>query len=325
MPDSGVNEAPRFSVIIPVYNEAEVIATLVGEIQDVLVDKNANFELILVDDGSIDLTRSIISELAAADSRIKIIEFIRNYGQTAALTAGFDYARAEVIVTLDGDGQNDPADIPKLLDILAEGYDAVYGWRRVRKDSAVSRRFPSVLANWLIGAVSGVKIHDYGCTLKAFRSPLIRRMQLYGEMHRFIPLYVKWLGGQAVEIEVHHRPRVGGTSKYGLGRVPKVLLDLMVAIFLHQYLAKPIYVFGGFGLLCLLASTGFALWAVYLKIFEGASFILTPLPLLTITTGLMGVMSLLVGLLAEVLVRTYHEGLNKRVYTVRSTENIPVA
>ena len=325
VPNNKSGDAPRVSIIVPVFNEAEVIARLVDEIQDVFVDDYAGFELILVDDGSVDRTRSILGELAAADSRIKIIEFARNYGQTAALMAGFNYAEADIVVTLDGDGQNDPAEIPKLLEKITDGNDAVYGWRRQRKDAVFSRRLPSVLANWLIGIVSGVKVHDYGCTLKAFRSPLIRRLRLYGEMHRFIPLYVEWLGGKAVEIEVNHRPRMGGRSHYGIGRVPKVLLDLVVVLFLHRYLAKPIYVFGGFGLLCIMASAVFALWAVYLKVFEGASFILTPIPLLTVTTGLMGVMSLLMGLLAEVIVRTYHEGLDKRAYVIRSTENLPEA
>jgi len=323
LPESGTRDKPRLSIIIPVYNESEVIAALVSEIQSSLEGENADFELILVDDGSIDRTRKILGDLAESDPRIKVIEFAKNYGQTAALTAGFDYASADVVVTLDGDGQNDPGEIPKLLEKIAEGNDAVYGWRRDRKDAAFSRRLPSTLANWLIGVVSGLRLHDYGCTLKAFRRPLLRHMRLYGEMHRFIPLYVAWLGGKAVEVEVNHRPRMAGSSKDGIGRVPKVLLDLMVVLFLHRYLAKPIYIFGGFGLLCLCASVGFASWAVYRKVFEGASFILTPLPLLVVTFGLMGVMSLFLGLLAEVIVRTYHEGLDKRVYVIRSTQNLP--
>jgi glycosyltransferase involved in cell wall biosynthesis len=239
------------------------------------------------------------------------------------MMAGIDFASGDVIIGLDGDLQNDPADIPRLLEKLAEGYDVVSGWRRNRKDTALRRNLPSRIANWLISGISGVKLHDYGCTLKAYRKDTMKGVRLYGEMHRFIPIYAAWQGGKVTEIPVNHLPRIHGDSKYGLERIVKVVLDLMVVKFLASYATKPIYVFGGFGLLSIAVSFASVVWALYLKFFESKSFISTPVPLLAVLAFITGVMSILMGLIAEIIMRTYYESQGKSVYLVKDTINLP--
>ena len=310
------------SVIIPVHDEAESIAPLHRELAAVLGSLGRGYEIIFVDDGSRDCTLAVASEIAARDRSVKVVQLLRNYGQTAAMMAGIDYAQGAVIVAMDGDGQNDPADIPRLLAELDKGYDVVSGWRTERKDRTLTRRIPSFLANRLISAISGVKLHDYGCSLKAYRREVIKSVRLYGEMHRFIPIYTTWFGGRIAELAVNHRPRLGGRSNYGLGRTFKVLLDVAVVRFLDRYLTKPIYIFGGFGLVSIFAGAIAAAYMLWLKFGAGLSFILTPLPVVVTMLFVTGLLAVLMGLLAELMVRTYFESQDKRVYAVKMLINI---
>jgi glycosyltransferase involved in cell wall biosynthesis len=312
------------SIVIPVYNEQDNVWPLHERISVALRNIGTEYEVILVNDGSTDATESNLNAIAREDRRFKVVNFRRNFGQTAAMMAGIDFASGEIIIGLDGDLQNDPADIPRLLSKIAEGYDVVSGWRLNRKDAALKRNLPSKMANWLISRISGVHLHDYGCTLKAYRKEVVKDVRLYGEMHRFIPIYANWQGGKVTEIPVNHFPRVHGHSKYGLERIIKVLLDLIVVKFLATYANKPIYVFGGFGLVSFAISLFAGLWAVYLKIFENTSFIQTPLPLLVALAFITGVMSILMGLIAEIIMRTYYESQGKRVYLVKGTMNFSV-
>jgi len=309
------------SVIVPFYNEEENIEAVYRSVVAALAPLGKAYEIIFVDDGSSDTTVKRARALAEADGKLKVVELLRNYGQTAAMMAGIDFASGTVVVAMDGDGQNDPTDIPRLLEELDKGFDVVSGWRKDRQDHA-SRTFPSRVANWLISRISGVSLHDYGCSLKAYRRDVIKDVRLYGEMHRFIPIYMKWLGGKISEIPVNHHPRTHGASKYGFNRIFKVLLDLTLVVFLERFTTKPIYVFGGFGLLSLTGGMLCFLWMLGLKLFTGLSFILTPLPVLTAILSATGVMSLLMGLLAELTVRTYYEAQDKRIYMVRSLTNI---
>lgn len=310
------------SIIIPIYNEEENIAPLYEGLVHVLSSCSRQYEIILIDDGSSDGSAAILMELASSDNKVKLISFRHNFGQTAAMMAGIDYASGDIIIPMDGDLQNEPADIPKLLAKLDEGYDVVSGWRKNRKDSLLFRNLPSHVANWLISKVFGVKLHDYGCSLKAYRKDVLKEVKLYGEMHRFIPVYASWQGGKVTEIPVDHHPRLNGNSHYGLERVIKVFLDLIVLKFLVKYANKPIYVFGGFGLASIALSFITGLFAVYLKLFEGKSFISTPLPLLVVMAFITGIMSILMGLLSEVIMRTYYEAQHKPVYVIKSTVNI---
>jgi len=310
------------SVIAPVYNESKSVGTLYDLIRQTLDGERLRWELILVNDGSTDTSPAKLDALAADDPRVKVIHFRRNYGQTAAMMAGIDFASGEIIVAIDADLQNDPADIPKLLEKLREGFDVCSGWRKERKDQALRRNLPSRLANRLISRVSGVRLHDYGCSLKAYRKEVVKGVRLYGEMHRFIPIYASWHGARVTETPVNHNPRMHGKSNYGLERVFKVVLDLLVVKFLFRYAQKPIYVFGGIGLASMALSSLLAAYAIYLKIFEGQSFIRTPVPLLVVFTAMTGIVCVLMGLLAEILMRTWHESQNKTVYEVRGTKNI---
>jgi glycosyltransferase involved in cell wall biosynthesis len=280
------------------------------------------FEIIMVNDGSTDGSEAALEALSARDPRVKVVHFQRNFGQTAAMMAGIRYASGEIIVPMDGDLQNDPADIAKLLAKLDEGYDVVSGWRVDRKDDAIRRNFPSRIANWLISTISGVHLHDYGCSLKAYRKHVVKGVKLYGEMHRFIPIYASWEGGRVTEVPVTHHARIHGESKYGAERVIKVVLDLMVVQFLARYANRPIYLFGGIGIFAITMAILAGVWAVYLKFFQGTSFIQTPLPLLVVMLFLTGGMSILMGLLAEVIMRTYYESQGKAVYLVKSTSNL---
>ncbi len=309
------------SVIVPVYNEEQNIQPLFGKLFKVLEDLPYSFEVIAVNDGSRDGSLKALQDAVESHGRLKVVNFRRNYGQTSALMAGIDYASGEILVSLDADLQNDPSDIPLLIEKLNEGHDVVSGWRKDRKDAAIRRNLLSRVANWLISAISGVRLHDYGCTLKAYRRDVVKGIRLYGEMHRFIPIYASWMGARVVEMPVQHHPRQFGQSKYGLQRIPKVLLDIVVVKFLDLYFVKPMYVFGGFGILSISVSLLVAGWMFYLKFVEDTSLILTPLPLLSAMTFLVGVVSILMGLLAEMVVRTYFESQGRPAYQVRDLIN----
>jgi len=314
--------AVNLSIVIPVFNEEENVDLLHEQLSKALKLLDRSYEILLINDGSQDGTEAKLTALAARDPNVLVVNFKRNFGQTAAMMAGIDAASGEIIVPMDGDLQNDPEDIARLIGKLDEGYDVVSGWRVDRKDDRVRRNLPSRIANMLISRISGVRLHDYGCSLKAYRRDVLKGVRLYGEMHRFIPIYASWQGGRVAEIPVRHRARVHGSSKYGLERVVKVVLDLIVVKFLADYASKPIYIFGGFGLLNLAVSCASAVGALYLKVFDGVSFILTPLPLLSAFAFITGVMSILLGLLAEILMRTYYESQDKRVYVVKNTLNM---
>jgi dolichol-phosphate mannosyltransferase len=316
--------APRVavSIIVPAKNEERSLPELIARLFDVLWLRREPFEVIVVNDGSTDGSLAVLRRLAEAHPELRIIDLARNYGQTAAMMAGLDHARGEVIVPIDADLQNDPADIPRLLDKLNEGYDVVSGWRKVRKDAALSRNLPSAIANKVISWLSGVRLHDYGCSLKAYRRSVIGPVRLYGEMHRFVPIYAAWYGARITEIPVNHSPRLHGASNYGLERVIKVILDLMVVRFLDRWLGKPIYIFGGFGLLWFAVAMLSGSYMLYLKFFHNESMILTPLPVLAAMSFMMGVMSILVGLVAEIVVRTYFESQGKSIYHARELINL---
>ncbi len=301
------------SVVIPVFNEVENVVELYDQLASVLGEDS---EIVFVDDGSSDGTFEAFVRVAGGDSRVRVARLKRNYVQTAALSAGIDLARGEIIVSMDGDLQNDPRDIPRLVERLHEGYDVVSGWRSVRMDSGV-RRLTSRIANALISFVSGVRLHDYGCSLKAYRRSAVRDLRLYGEMHRFVPIYATWEGARVTEMEVTHHPRRHGRSHYGIGgRTVKVVLDLMVVKFLEAYATKPIYVFGGFGFLCLFFAFVTGMITVYLKLRGVRDLVSTPLPLLVVLLFVVGVLSILLGFVAELIIRTYYESQGKKVYGV---------
>src|ERR1700750_557082 len=274
-------------------------------------------EIVYVDDGSSDGSLKILHQIARLDPRVRVVALRRNYGQTAAMAAGIDAARGKVLIPMDADLQNDPADITRLLDKLDEGYDVVSGWRKNRKDKMVTRKIPSMIANRIISWIGGVPLHDYGCSLKAYRRESLEDVRLYGEMHRFIPIYASWAGARVTEIPVDHHARTMGKSKYGLSRTLKVVFDLMTIKFMASYQTKPIYVFGSFGMLAFAVSLMAGLYAVFLKIFHRADFVQTPLPVLTIVMFAVGIQFVLMGLLAEMLVSTYHESQAKPIYAVR--------
>ena len=276
--------------------------------------------MVFIDDGSTDATVERLEESSGGDTRVQLVRLRRNFGQTAALSAGIDYSRCSIIVTMDGDLQYDAADIPRLLAKLDEGYDVVSGWRVDRKDPPL-RRIPSRIANWVISLVSGVRLHDYGCSLKAYRRSVLRDVRLYGEMHRLVPIYARWQGARVTELPVSHHPRSSGQSSYGLDRTLKVILDLTVVKFLESYATKPIYVFGGFGLLSLFAGFVVGVVTLYLKFAGIRDLVSTPLPLLTALLLLVGILSVLLGLVAELPVRTYNESQGKQTYVVWEGES----
>jgi glycosyltransferase involved in cell wall biosynthesis len=315
------NEPPQISVIVPVFNEAESIDSLLRHLFETLDRLAHRFEIVAVNDGSRDGSLALLQAAARLRPELKIIDFRRNYGQTAAMMAGIDHASGEILVAIDADLQNDPDDIPLLLAKLDEGYDVVSGWRKERRDAPIRRNLISRVANSLISRISGVALNDYGCTLKAYRKDVIKGVRLYGEMHRFIPIYAAWQGARVTELPVRHHPRRFGQSKYGLERIIKVVLDLLVVKFLDRHFVKPIYIFGGFGVFSFALSGLAALYMIYLKFAEGLSMILTPLPLLSAMGFLIGVICLLMGLLAEMLVRIYFESQNRSPYLVRTLVN----
>ncbi|MGA8659758.1 MAG: glycosyltransferase family 2 protein [Chthoniobacterales bacterium] len=309
------------SIIVPVFNEAEALLDVCQGVRRELTRLGQNWEIIFVNDGSTDGSDEVLDHLADEDQRVRVVHFKRNFGQTAAMMAGFDYAHGDVIVPLDGDGQNDPADIPKMLELLEQGSDVVSGWRKDRQDNHIQRNLPSILANQLISFVSGVRLHDFGCSLKAYKRHVVDGIRLYGEMHRFLPIYASWHGAKITEVIVGHYPRTTGKSKYGLERVAKVLLDLLVVKFLDAFSHRPMHVFGGCGFFSLLLSFLTFLWMVVLKLFYGVYFITTPLPLVVVMTCMVGMMCILLGLLAEMIMRTFYESQGKTIYSVRSVRN----
>lgn len=309
------------SVVVPVLNEAESLPRLLETLTAVLASLPYRYEIILVNDGSTDNSLAVMRAFGAARPEVKVVDFRRNYGQTAALMAGIDHATNDVVVMIDADLQNDPADIPRLLAKLDEGYDVVSGWRKDRKDAQIRRNWVSRVANRLISRVSGVKLNDYGCTLKAYRRNVVSGIRLYGEMHRFIPIYAQWQGARITELSVAHHAREFGSSKYGLERVFKVVLDLLVVVFLRRFFAKPIYLFGGCGIAAIILSFVTIGLAIGLRLFLHVSLILTPLPLLSALLFLVGVMSILLGLVAEMMVRTYYKSQGARAYLVRELIN----
>ena len=321
-PSQGGSE-PRLelSVVIPLHDEEPNVEPLLDELFAELRRLGRSHEVICVDDGSRDGTFGRLAARAAREPALRVIRFRLNFGQTAAMSAGIEAARGAIVVPMDGDLQNDPADIGPLLERLAEGHDVVSGWRRERMDPELWRKVLSRVANRLISATSGVRLHDYGCSLKAYRREILEGVRLYGEMHRFIPIYASWQGARVTEMVVHHRPRRAGTSKYGLSRTFKVLLDLLVVKFLASYSTKPIYLFGGFSVLSWGCAALAAGWAAYFKLTGQKDLVQTPLPLLAVMFALVGALSLLMGLVAELLVRTYYESQNKRPYLIAEEIN----
>jgi len=307
---------PYLSLVIPVYNEEENLPILFNEVAKAMKPLKESWEAIFVDDGSRDKSLEVLRGLAEKDKHVRVIVFRRNFGQTAAISAGIDRAKGEVVVLLDADLQNDPADIPMLLSKLDEGYDVVSGWRKDRKDN-FTRTLPSVIANGLISWVTGVHLHDYGCTLKAYRREVLDEFHLYGETHRFIPVFAHSVGARIAELPVHHHPRLHGKAKYGLERTMKVLLDLFTVKFLLSYGNKPIRLFGGTGLVLMLASFVTLVYLFARKIVASTSVTASPLLPLAIMFLILGFQSILMGLIAELLVRTYHESQRKPTYTVR--------
>ncbi|MBL8180718.1 MAG: glycosyltransferase family 2 protein [Blastocatellia bacterium] len=310
------NNSPELSLFLPVLDEEENLRPMHAKISAALDALGKTAEVIFVDDGSTDKSLEILKEIASEDARVRVISLRRNYGQTAAMSAGIDAAKGEILIPMDADLQNDPADIKRLLDKLDEGYDVVSGWRKNRQDKLFSRKIPSQIANRIISWIGGVPLHDYGCSLKAYRRDVIQDVKLYGEMHRFIPIYASWAGARVTEIPVDHHARTMGKSKYGISRTIKVVFDLMTIKFMASYGTKPIYVFGTFGVIAFLLSMIAGVWAVVLKLY-GTSFILTPLPVITVVMLAISMQFFLMGLLAELLVRTYHESQDKAIYTVR--------
>ena len=316
---------PELSIIIPVYNEEESLELLYEKLLVGLTYCGRSFELIFIDDGSIDHSFVLLKQLSEQDERVKVIKFVRNFGQTAALAAGIDYALGRIIVPIDADLQNDPLDIKLLLDKMDEGYDVVSGWRKDRCDEFFTRLIPSWVASKIISIIGGIHLHDYGCSLKAYKRDILKHVRLYGEMHRFVPIYASWQGGKVAEIPVKHHKRQYGKSKYGMSRTYKVVLDLITVKFMSTYFTKPIYVFGTAGIFLISLALLAFIWMVILKYFYDTTFIETPLPVLVAMFFMIGIQFILMGLLAEILMRTYHESQGKRIYAVETQINIPVS
>jgi len=313
------------SVVIPVYNEKEALPAFYRGLADALDQLPQSAEIIFADDGSTDGSAGRLDAIAEDDPRVRVLHLSRNYGQTAALMAAIQNSSGDVVIPMDGDGQNDPADIPRLLDKLAEGFDVVSGWRAVREDNALTRRLPSVIANRLISALLHVPLHDYGCTLKAYRGEVLEDVRLYGEMHRFIPIYATWEGARVTEIAVTHHPRRSGKSKYGIGRIARVLLDLLIVYFIDRAFDRPIQFFGKLALCFLGLAIAIFGWAVVLKYTDGTSLIQTPLPLLAAVIGLSGILFLLLGIIAEVQARIYYEARGRPPYKIRRVVQHPAS
>ena len=310
----------KISVVLPIYNESKNIPILFDKLYQVI--KEMDFEIIAVNDGSRDDSWEQLTLVAKENSNVKTINFVNNFGQTAALNAGIKHATGDVIILIDSDLENDPADIPRLLQRIADGYDVVSGWRQNRwHGQYLTRKLPSMMANRLISRISGVYLHDYGCTLKAYRSEVIKDVLLYGEMHRFIPVYASWQGGRVTEIPVDYHPRIHGKSNYGFGRTYKVVLDLILIKFMQKYQNRPIHFFGGAGILSFIVSIVAFLLAVYFKLTHQKDFVQTPLPLFSAIFFLVGVIMIMLGINAEVQMRTYYESQNREVYRIKEKIN----
>ena len=312
------------SIVVPVYNEQDNVEAVYSAISSVLKDMSCSYEIIMVDDGSSDGSYSVLTKLASEDTSLKVIRFRRNFGQTAAMSAGFDAATGSVIIPMDGDLQNDPADIPRLIEKLNEGYDVVSGWRFDRKDTFVTRKIPSMLANALISRMTGVHLHDYGCTLKAYRREVLDGINLYGEMHRFVPALASQFGAKIAELRVNHHPRLYGVSKVGISRTLRVILDLMTVKFLLTYSTKPIQLFGKWGVYTILAGLSSGVMTIYMKLFEHHSMNRNPLLILTGFLLFMGIQFIVMGLLGELNARTYFESQGKPIYVVRDRINLDI-
>ena len=304
------------SVVIPLYNEEENVQLLHEQLRKSLDPLNQEYEILFVDDGSTDHTLSLLEKIQAEDKKVIVLSLRRNFGQTAAFAAGFDFARGDVVVTMDGDLQNDPADIPKLIEMIKDN-DLVSGWRKKRKDPFFTRRLPSIMANWLISKVTGVKLHDYGCSLKAYRREVIKNLKLYGEMHRFIPAVASWYGVRVAEVETVHHPRLHGKSKYGISRTIKVVLDLITVKFLQSFSTKPIQFFGPVGVLSGILGFLILLYLTIDKVFFGNPIGGRPLILLGALLIIVGIQLIGMGLLGEMLVRVYHESQRKPIYVMK--------
>ena len=316
--EGATEEPPAVSVVIPIYNEEEALPHLYEALRSALETLDRSWEVLLVNDGSTDDSRARMDEIARSDARFIAIHLRRNFGQTAAMSAGFDHARGEVIVAMDADLQNDPRDIPMLLAKIGEGFDCVSGWRRDRQDDRFTRILPSKIANWMISSVTGVRLHDYGCSLKAYRREILEDVQLYGEMHRFIPALAHWAGARIAEVEVDHHPRQFGSSKYGLSRTIRVLLDLMTVKFLLSYATRPIQVFGKWGLISGIIGFVMAVWLSFRKFAFGEDIGNRPALLLAVLLILVGFQFITMGLLAELQARTYYEAQGKPIYAIRA-------
>jgi glycosyltransferase involved in cell wall biosynthesis len=310
------------SIVVPIYNEAESLPELISELEHVLSGLNLSYEILAVDDGSRDESISVLRRLQQEVPQIKIVALRRNFGQTAGFSAGFDLAQGAVVVTIDADGQNDPADIPRLLAKMDEGYDIVSGWRTARKEPLLTRRLPSMIANRLISRATDVRLHDYGCSLKAYRLDVVKSVQLYGELHRFLPALAAPYGVRVAELPVNDRPRKHGHSKYGLSRTIRVILDLFTVTFLLSYGARPMQLFGILGLIASGVGIALGCYLALLKVIYGYRYQIgdRPLLMLAVLLVIIGVQFIMMGLLGEMVIRTYHEAQNKPIYYVRSIE-----
>lgn len=311
------SQVPDLSVVVPIYNEVESIPLLLDAIATSLISEQIHYEIICVDDGSGDGSDQLLKQQAQTRTDLRAVILRRNYGQTAAIAAGFGHAAGKIIITLDGDLQNDPADIPILMAKLEEGYDLVSGWRKNRQDASLTRVLPSKIANWLIGRVTGVRVHDYGCSLKAYRAELVADMNLYGELHRFLPALAFIEGARITEIPVRHHARRYGQSKYGLDRTFRVIMDLFTIFFMRKFLTRPMHVFGLFGLLALISGAALGLYLAYVKLGLGETIGQRPLLILAVVLFLSGLQLFSFGLLAELSMRTYHESQGRPIYRVR--------
>ena len=307
------------SIIIPVFNECESIGYLLDEVVNVMHNNKINFEVVIVDDGSEDSTSTVLDELTIRYKELTVISLRKNYGQTAAMAAGFDYVKGEIVITLDGDLQNDPNDIPNLISHINDGYDLICGWRYARKDKLINRRIPSKIANKLIASVTGLRLHDYGCSLKAFKKEILDDIKLYGELHRFLPVLANIEGAKIKEIKVNHRSRKYGSSKYGIDRTFRVLMDLLTVWFMTKFLTRPMYGFGFVGIISILISLSMSSYLLLVKIL-GEDIGNRPMLMFALILGIAGVQLFSFGLLSELLIRTYHECQNRPIYRVRKIQ-----
>ncbi|MDD3553165.1 MAG: glycosyltransferase family 2 protein [Deltaproteobacteria bacterium] len=305
------------SIVVPVFNEAANLEALVSRIVAAMRPMGRPFELIIVDDGSTDESRVLLTKMTKSIPELIAIMLRRNFGQSAAMTAGFEHARGEIVVSMDGDLQNDPKDIARLVEVIEEGYDLVSGWRKDRKDPFISRRFPSIIANYLIGMATGVKLHDYGCSLKAYRSEVAKNLLLYGELHRFIPVLANFYGVRIAEEVVHHHPRTHGKSKYGIGRTYRVILDLLLMLFFQRFATRPLQFFGGWGGGMFAGGVAIGFYLTCLKLFNHQDIGGRPLLMLSAVLIISGLIFISIGLLAELMVRTYYESTGRRIYSIR--------